>query len=405
MTAVAPDDVADLVVIGGGVMGLFTAYHASAAGARVVVLEAGQVGDPRTASYGLTRSYRRDYLDPRYVRLADEAMRLWDVFERECGVRALVRCGCLNIAAGTVTPELASTYGRRSAAVMRRLGLGPEVLGPAQITERFGCVSADEAHLDGEAGVVDVAAVTDALLRGLAQRKVIVHEGVEVAGIVDDGDIVRVTNDFADLTARALVITAGHGTNEVLRRLEGCRLQIPLTRDRPSEAKYYVPRPAERSRFTADHMPVMAYLDTGIYMHPIVEGVTNAVKIGYYNPPDVERGTTGVQSIESIAEFVDQCLPGLRTAQVSDVRDVDQCDYDLVGDDEFVLGLVPGHRSVAVGVGWRGTGYKFAPWVGRVLHQLTLQQGTVYDVAQFDPARFTGHAAGPADPVRPDEVP
>jgi glycine/D-amino acid oxidase-like deaminating enzyme len=125
------------------------------------------------------------------------------------------------------------------------------------------------------------------------------------------------------------------------------------------------------------------------------------VKIGYYNPPDVPRGTTG---IESIAEFVDQCMPGLGAAQVTDVRDVDQCDYDLVGDDEFVLGLVPGHRSVAVGVGWRGTGYKFAPWVGRVLHQLARQQGTVYDVAQFDPARFIDHAASRAHQPQRDEV-
>jgi hypothetical protein len=36
----------------------------------------------------------------------------------------------------------------------------------------------------------------------------------------------------------------------------------------------------------------------------------------------------------------------------------------------------------------RGTGYKFAPWVGRVLAQLALQQGTVYDIGRFTPARF-----------------
>jgi glycine/D-amino acid oxidase-like deaminating enzyme len=33
-------------------------------------------------------------------------------------------------------------------------------------------------------------------------------------------------------------------------------------------------------------------------------------------------------------------------------------------------------------------GYKFAPWVGRVLAQLALQQGTVYDIGRFTPARF-----------------
>ena len=46
----------DLVVIGGGVMGLFTAYHASERVERVVVLERGRIGDPMTASFGRTRS-------------------------------------------------------------------------------------------------------------------------------------------------------------------------------------------------------------------------------------------------------------------------------------------------------------------------------------------------------------
>ena len=60
----------DLVIIGGGVMGLFTAYHASERVDRVVVLERGRIGDPMTASFGRTRSYRSDYLDPGYSRLA-----------------------------------------------------------------------------------------------------------------------------------------------------------------------------------------------------------------------------------------------------------------------------------------------------------------------------------------------
>jgi hypothetical protein len=35
-----------------------------------------------------------------------------------------------------------------------------------------------------------------------------------------------------------------------------------------------------------------------------------------------------------------------------------------------------------------GTGYKFAPWVGRVLAHLALQRGTVYGIGRFTPARF-----------------
>jgi sarcosine oxidase len=180
-------------------------------------------------------------------------------------------------------------------------------------------------------------------------------------------------------------VTAGHGTNDVLAQLPGCELQVPLAKDRPSEAKYFTPPADERERFTSEAMPVIAYLDTGIYCHPIVEGVVDEMKIGYYNPPDMPRGAT---SVDSIASFVEQCMPGLRGATSRDVEDVDQCDYDLVADDDFVLGPLPGVANAYVGVGWRGTGYKFAPWVGRVLAELALQDGTVYDIDRFDPARF-----------------
>ena len=54
----------NLVIIGGGVMGLFSAYHASERFDAVTVLERGRIGDPMTASFGRTRSYRCDYLDP-----------------------------------------------------------------------------------------------------------------------------------------------------------------------------------------------------------------------------------------------------------------------------------------------------------------------------------------------------
>ena len=63
-------------------------------------------------------------------------------------------------------------------------------------------------------------------------------------------------------------------------------------------------------------------------------------------------------------------------------------DVDLVADDEFILGAVPGAPGLCTGVGWRGTGYKFAPWVGLVLAQLALQQGTGYDIRRFSPGRF-----------------
>jgi sarcosine oxidase len=382
-----PGEVSDLLVIGGGVMGLFTAYHASERFDRVVILERGRIGDPMTASFGRTRSFRSDYLDAAYARLAHEAFRLWGEFEADTQTRALVRCGCMNIGKRSVTPDLEHTYAELSYETLTRLGLPSESLDAAAIDARFPYLDADIARIDLDAGVVDLRAVTGALTRVLAERGVEVREGVDATAIEPAGDTVVVRTDGGDLVTRALVVTAGHGTNDVLSRLAGCDLRVPIEKDRPSEAKYFTPPPGERERFTADAMPVIAYLDTGIYCHPIVDGVVDEVKIGYYNPPDMPLGTT---TVDSIASFVEQCMPGLGDATFRDVDDVDQCDYDLVADDDFVLGAIPGVPRAYVGVGWRGTGYKFAPWVGRVLAELALQDGTVYDIGRFDPARFAG---------------
>jgi len=88
---------------------------------------------------------------------------------------------------------------------------------------------------------------------------------------------------------------------------------------------------------------------------------------------------------------VADCMPSLRDAAAVDVAEAsgaDACLYDLVANDEFIIGPVPGADSVFTGVGWRGTGHKFAPWAGLVLAQVAPRQGTVYDIRRFAPGRL-----------------
>jgi glycine/D-amino acid oxidase-like deaminating enzyme len=385
----------DLVVIGGGVMGLFTAYHASERVDRVVVLERGRIGNPMTASFGRTRSYRSDYLDRGYAALAREALRLWDEFEVQTDTPTLVRCGCMNIAKSSVTPDLTSTYGYRSHRVLEDLGVPCASFAGEALRARFPYLEADVGYIHLDGGVVNLPAVTAALQRALAERGVSIVQGVTTRVVARRGREIHVVTDIEEWASRSLVVTAGHGTNDVLARLNGALLEVPLTRDRPVEAKYFTPPAGVREQFASDAMPVIAYLDAGIYCHPIIDGLIDKVKIGYYHPPDLPRATT---MIDSVMSFVEQCVPSLRDARIEPVDDVDGCDYDLVADDDFVLGPVPGFAGAYVGVGWRGTGYKFAPWVGRVLAELATERDTVYDVSRFDPARFTkgGSHAGPA---------
>ena len=123
----------------------------------------------------------------------------------------------------------------------------------------------------------------------------------------------------------------------------------------------------------------------------MLDGKTPGVKIGYYNPPDVR---THITSITSVQSFVAECMPEVMDAHVVDVVGADQCSYDLVADDNFILGAIPGLPGGAIGTGWRGTGYKFAPLVGRTLMELAFDTATVEDISRFAPERFEPSRAG-----------
>jgi sarcosine oxidase len=379
-----------VTIIGGGVMGLMTAYYAAPLAETITVIEKSRVGDPATASFGLTRSARNDYLDPEYARLAFEARRLWLEIQEDAGEPLLVDCGCLNLAKASVTPDLNATYAAQSFAVLEQLQLRREAFSAAELQQRFPQFNADRGWLDVDAGFVDVATVTRALRRALRIRGVRVAENSVLRGIARSGRAWSVVTESGVVDTDVLVITAGLGTNDVLELLPGCSVRFPVRPDRPLQSKYFIPPARMRRLFTETALPVFAYLDIGIYGHPLYDGRTPGVKIGFYNPPDA---TPVLSRIRSVEDFVAECVPGLNGAEVVDVADasgVDACSYDLVADDDFILGPVPGADNVFTGVGWRGTGYKFAPWVGRVLAQLASQQSTAYDIRRFAPGRFAG---------------
>jgi glycine/D-amino acid oxidase-like deaminating enzyme len=385
------ETVYDLAIIGAGVMGLFTADFARQRGARVLLLDQWRQGDPRAASFSLTRSIRNDYLDPVYARLAFEARKLWLDFQRQTGEPFLIECGCLNIAKARVTPALSETYAEQSYRVLESLHLKTQAFDRDGLKGRFPQFDADLGRLDVEAGFLHVTPITAALRDRLHHAAVPIEENTAIHRISRRAGAIGIDTAAGERVAKRLVITAGLGTNDLLARIEGCDLQLPLRPDRPSESKYLIPPPEKRAMFTPDRLPVFAYLDVGIYGHPWLEGKTPGVKIGYYNPPDVR---TQVTSITSVQSFVDECMPALKDARVVDVQGADQCSYDLVADDNFVLGAIPGLPGGAVGTGWRGTGYKFAPLIGRTLMELVFDNATIEDISRFAPGRFEVSRAG-----------
>ena len=79
----------DLVVIGGGVVGVSTALYAARAGLSVVLLEKGRVAAEQSSrNWGWIRVQGRDMAE---IPIALEAQRLWPELDAECGGKLGVR--------------------------------------------------------------------------------------------------------------------------------------------------------------------------------------------------------------------------------------------------------------------------------------------------------------------------
>ncbi len=377
----------DLIIIGGGIMGLMTAYFASTFVKNITIFEKNTISNDNkeASSFSHTRSIRNDYLDPLYATMALEAQLLWNALEKKSDKKFFFACGCLNLVKKTITKDVSKTYAVQSFQNLKNLKFEAEKYTEKELQKKFPQFEVNEAYLNVNAGFLYLTPINELLLRLLKERKITIKENIRVAKIKEEKNGIFITTNKGNYSSNSIVITAGRWVNDVLKLIEGNELSFPITWDRPQECKYFYPDKSIFDQFLPETFPVFAYLDVGIYGHPIFDKKRGAVKIGFYNPPDFDRKKSAIKSIE---DFVNTCLPILKNVRSESVTDADQCSYDLVEDDNFIIGKLPNYKNISVGAGFRGTGYKFAPLVGKILSQLALQNGTVYDIRQFSPARF-----------------
>src|SRR5216684_4946366 len=179
------EEIQDLTIIGGGIMGLCTAYFASEFVENITILEKVSIGEGNkaAASFSYTRSIRNDYLDAHYARLAYEARKLWLEFQQQAEEPCIIECGCLNIAKANVTPELNETYAIQSFRTLNELHLKAREFTREALQEHYPQFAVDLGRLDVEAGLLYVPAVTQTLVAALRERGVRIVEHVEVQQI------------------------------------------------------------------------------------------------------------------------------------------------------------------------------------------------------------------------------
>src|ERR1044072_2819528 len=122
----------DVVVVGAGVFGAWTAYKLRQDGASVLLLDAYGPGNSRASSGGESRMIRMGYgPDEIYSRMAQRSLVLWKELFGERHHNLFVKTGILWLARDR------DPYCEATLATFQRLGINHEKLEPEELTRRF----------------------------------------------------------------------------------------------------------------------------------------------------------------------------------------------------------------------------------------------------------------------------
>lgn len=334
------------MVVGAGVMGAATARAVASSGRSVLVLERFRVGHLRGSSHGDARIFRFSYHDPRYVRMAMESLPLWRELEAEAGTNLLRTTGGLDV--GTAMGDHVRALAGEGAA--------HELLEAGEVLRQFGVRVEGDALFQPDAGVLSAEAAWRAFIEGAVAGGAEVREG-EAATALDPGAggvEVRLASGET-VSARVAVVTAGAWARPLLATA-GIELDVRPTR----ETVAYFPVP--------DASPLPTLVDWGdpsVYSLP---APGNVVKVGeHQSGPETDPGEDAAPDAASVRR-----LATWMTARYPGVAEVPQraetCLYTNTPDAGFVLER---HGAIVVGSPCSGHGFKFAPWIGRRLAELS----------------------------------
>ncbi|MFV1989582.1 MAG: NAD(P)/FAD-dependent oxidoreductase, partial [Acidimicrobiales bacterium] len=214
MTSEVPSQ-AEIVIIGGGIIGCSTAYHLALAGAKdVVLLERAQLTSGSTfhaaGLVGQLRSSRN------VTQLLKYSVELYETLEAKTGqATGWKRNGGLRLAC---SPERLIEL-KRGATIGRSFGLEIEILSAAEAQSLWPIMDVSDvvgaAFLPGD-GQANPSDITQALARGARSEGVRIVENCTVTGIlVTDGRVRGVETAAGVIACEKVVNCAGQWAREI----------------------------------------------------------------------------------------------------------------------------------------------------------------------------------------------
>jgi len=364
------------VIVGGGILGLFTAYRLASAGAGpVLVLERGFLSSGASGRNG--GGVRQQWETRATLRLARESVAAYRRFGREFGYNLWFRqSGYLFLAEDP--SELARL--RTVHELVRSEGLPSEIVGVDDIARwvdgiaRTKVVGGTYLRTDGTLYPFPAVWGVYETVRSLG---VDVALGVEALGVdVRDGRVAAVRTSEGVVATSTVVNAAGGWSAEFSRR---AGLEVPNVATRHEIFATQSLRPFLD--------PMVVRLSDGLYFSQTMRGeIVGGVTLPH------PTGTVGgmpssPQFLTTMAHALVELIPRLGAVSVlrawSGFYDDTPDGFPVIGEDPRLKGFV--HAN-----GFGGHGFMLAPAASRRVAGAVLGEPSDLDPAQFSPARFLG---------------
>ncbi len=348
----------DIVVVGAGVMGTWTALHARRAGATVALVDAWGAGHARASSGDETRIIRSAHgPDELYAVWSRLARLAWIRFGHQASEPLFLQTGMAWFAHRDDGREA------QSATTLGRLRIPVERLGPEDTRRRWPQIRTDDLAFtvfEPEAGVLMAR-------RGVAAlgRRFAAEEGALVLGEARPGETSGRTLrsvDFADgrrMHGGTFVFAAGPWLPGLFPDLLGPL--IAVTR----QDVYYLGPPAGDDRYGPGALPCWVDYDRSFYGTPDVDGQGVKAAPDTDGPPfDPTHGEriTAPETAAMLRAYLEQRFPDLARQPIVETR---VCQYEATPDTHFVIDRHPDFDNVWIAGGGSGHAFKHGPVIGR----------------------------------------
>ena len=374
---------AEVVVIGGGIMGASTAYHLARRGCTdVVLLEAGEMFG--LGSTGLNAGgIRYQFATAVNIELSKASIammeRFADEMDQEVGLR---RCGYLFM----LDREADLDQFRTNVALQNSLGVPSQVVTPDEIAQLApevditGIIGGTWCPLDG---LVDPNGLLQGYVSNARRLGATLRTGTPAVGIdVAEGSVKRVVTSAGSIDTPTVVIASGPWSAQI-GAMAGVELPI-----RPVRRQIAVTGPIRDLR--AD-FPFVIDFSRSLYFHREGGGILT----GMSNRDEPAGFDTRVDADWTLhhVENAMQRLPLLADAEiVAEWAGL----YEVTPDDQPILGRLPQVNGLLACAGFSGHGLMHGPAAGMLMAEEILD-GAARTI-DIDPLRWnrfeTGIGAG-----------